>query len=246
MSEATLGPSTSSLVAGQGAIEQAPVIELRDVVKRYRGGVLALDRLDLVIAKREFVAISGPSGCGKSTLLHLIAALDGPTSGTVLVNGHDLTKMHDLSYFRRRDVGLVFQLHNLLPRISVLANVEIVMYGTHLNNRARHQRAKELLEEVDLGGRGNRLPTQLSGGERQRVAIARALANEPGILLADEPTGNLDAESARRIMELFGRVRSDGVTVVMVTHDEALAALADRTDRIEAGRIVSSTRNHSG
>ncbi len=243
MSDPSPAGSASTLASGEGAVEQPPAIELHDVVKRYRGGVLALDHLDLVIAKQEFVAISGPSGCGKSTLLHLIAALDAPTSGTVLVNGHDLAKMHDLSYFRRREVGLVFQLHDLLPRISVLANVEIVMYGTHRSSRGRHQRANELLEEVDLGGRGSRLPTQLSGGERQRVAIARALANEPGILLADEPTGNLDAESARRIMELFGRVRNDGVTVVMVTHDEALAAMADRTDRIEVGRIVSSTRN---
>jgi putative ABC transport system ATP-binding protein len=220
-----------------------PAVELRDVVKRYPGGVLALDRLNLCVAPKEFLAISGPSGCGKSTLLHLIAALDRPTSGTVKVNGRDLAKVRDLSYYRRHEVGLVFQLHNLLPRISVLANVEIVMYGTHLSSRERHRRAKELLAEVDLEGRGNRLPTQLSGGERQRVAIARALANEPKILLADEPTGNLDSESAQRIMELFSRVRDSGVTVIMVTHDETLASRADRTARIERGRIVHSTVN---
>jgi putative ABC transport system ATP-binding protein len=220
---------------------QDVVIELNGVVKRYTGGVLALDHLDLAISRSEFVAVSGPSGCGKSTLLHLIAALDRPTSGTVKVNGRDLEKIHDLSYYRRNEVGLVFQLHELLPRISVLANIEIVMYGTRRNSRFRSQRARELLAEVDLEGRGDRLPTQLSGGERQRVAIARALANEPGILLADEPTGNLDTESALRIMELFGRVRQNGVTVLLVTHDEELAAMADRTDRIESGRLVSST-----
>jgi putative ABC transport system ATP-binding protein len=218
-----------------------PVIELEDVVKRYPGGVMALNHLDLVIAKAEFVAISGPSGCGKSTLLHLIAALDRPTSGSVKVNGRDLTKVRDLSYYRRNEVGLVFQLHELLPRISVLANIEIAMYGTRRGSRARQQRARELLAEVDLEGRGDRLPTQLSGGERQRVAIARALANEPGILLADEPTGNLDSESALRIMELFGRVRRNGVTILLVTHDEEMAAMADRNDRIESGRLVSST-----
>jgi ABC-type lipoprotein export system ATPase subunit len=218
-----------------------PVIELEGVVKRYPGGVMALDHLDLAIAKAEFVAISGPSGCGKSTLLHLIAALDRPTSGRVKVNGRDLTKVRDLSYYRRNEVGLVFQLHELLPRISVLANIEIAMYGTRRRSRARQQRAKELLAEVDLEGRGDRLPTQLSGGERQRVAIARALANEPGILLADEPTGNLDSESALRIMELFGRVRRTGVTILLVTHDEEMAAMADRNDRIESGRLVSST-----
>ncbi|SRR5579875_255867 len=222
---------------------EEPAVKLDDVVKRYPGGVLALDRLSLSVAQKEFVAISGPSGCGKSTLLHLIAALDHPTSGTVWVNGRDLSTVRDLSYYRRHEVGLVFQLHNLLPRISVLANVEIVMYGTRLSSRERHQRAMELLAEVDLEGRANRLPTQLSGGERQRVAIARALANEPKILLADEPTGNLDAESAQRIMELFGRVRDTGVTVIMVTHDEVLASMADRTERIERGRIASSTVN---
>jgi putative ABC transport system ATP-binding protein len=222
--------------------KEAVAIELEDVVKRYPGGgVLALDHLDLVIAKNEFVAVSGPSGCGKSTLLHLIAALDRPTSGRVLVNGRDLARVRDLSFYRRNEVGLVFQLHELLPRIPVLANIEIVMYGTHRSRRARHERARELLGEVDLEGRGDRLPTQLSGGERQRVAIARALANEPGILLADEPTGNLDKESAKRVMELFGRVRESGVTVLLVTHDEELAAMADRTDRIEAGRLVRST-----
>jgi putative ABC transport system ATP-binding protein len=237
MSEALGGSSR-----GQGSLlaTPAPAIALDEVVKRYAGGIVGLDHVSLSIKKNEFVALTGPSGCGKSTLLHLVAALDEPTSGTVHVNGQNLAKIRDISHFRRKEVGLVFQLHNLLPRISVLANIEVVMYGTHRNTRERRARALALLGEVDLKGRGERLPTQLSGGERQRVAIARALANEPGVLLADEPTGNLDAESALRIMELFDRVRTMGVTILLVTHDEGLARLADRTARLEAGRLVTA------
>ncbi len=231
-------PSTLAPDAARSPAEP-PAIELIDVVKEYGGGVRALDHVSLVVKKGEFVALSGPSGCGKSTLLHLIAALDRPTEGIVRVNGRNLAHIHDLSGFRRLEVGLVFQLHNLLPRISVVANVEIAMYGTHRNSDARRERAMELLEEVDLAGRADRLPTQLSGGERQRVAIARSLANDPAVLLADEPTGNLDAESAHRIMALFARLQHRGMTVLLVTHDLGLASMADRLERIEAGRIVT-------
>ena len=225
---------------GERSTAQPPAIELRHVSKCYQPGVPALDHVDLRIEQGEFVALSGPSGCGKSTLLHLVAALDRPTSGSVWVNGQDLAHIRDLSYYRRREVGLVFQLHNLLPRISVLANVEIVMYGTHRTRQERRERALHLLHQVELEGRADRLPTQLSGGERQRVAIARALANEPRLLLADEPTGNLDVESARRILSLFGDVRAEGMTILLVTHAPELAALADRTARLDGGRLVSS------
>ncbi len=234
-------PSSSPVTAPPSRQAQSGArfaVELCDVVKRYPGGVVALDHIDLAIAEHEFVAVTGPSGCGKSTLLHLVAALDHPTSGTVRVNGQDLTTMRDLSSFRRHEVGLVFQLHNLLPRLSVLANIEVVMYGTHRSSRARRERALELLSEVELSGLEYRLPTQLSGGERQRVAIARALANEPRLLLADEPTGNLDPDAAQRIMDLFEKVNADGMTVLLVTHDEKLATRADRIVKMKAGRLA--------
>ncbi|HLI74646.1 MAG TPA: ABC transporter ATP-binding protein [Acidimicrobiales bacterium] len=216
----------------------APAVELEAVTKEF-DQVRALDRVDLSIRQGEFVSIIGPSGCGKSTLLNLVAALDAPTSGTVKVSGRRLTDIKDISRYRRQEVGLVFQLHNLLPRISVLANIEVVMFGTHRTSRARRARAVELLREVDLEGRETRLPTQLSGGERQRVAIARALANDPHLLLADEPTGNLDPESAGRVMDLFDHVHATGVSILMVTHDASLAPSAERIVSMRAGRIVS-------
>ncbi|HUC04158.1 MAG TPA: ABC transporter ATP-binding protein [Acidimicrobiales bacterium] len=226
-------------------LQRAAAVEVTDVTKRY-GDVWALDGVSLSIAPGEYVAISGPSGCGKSTLLHLVAALDRPTSGRVEVEGRDVSAIHDISKFRRDEVGLVFQLHNLLPRISVLANVEVVMYGTHRNTRARRERALELLGQVDLLGRERRMPTQLSGGERQRVAIARALANNPRLLLADEPTGNLDADSVDRVMELFRNVNNSGVTIVLVTHDESLALTADRIISIRAGKVVEGSTSFPG
>ena len=213
-------------------------VELRDVVKVYEGGVRALDGVDLEVAEGDFVAITGPSGCGKSTLLHLVAALDTPTSGRVLVDGRDVASMHDVSGFRRNDVGLVFQLHNLLPQVSVLANIEVAMFGTRRSSRQRRQRALELIEEMDLGGREARLPTRLSGGERQRVAIARALANEPRLLLADEPTGNLDSDSVVRVLDVLRHLHTTNVTIVMVTHDPAVAAVADRRISMRDGKIV--------
>jgi len=215
-----------------------PAIELRDVVKVYEGGVRALDGVDLTVSAGEFIAITGPSGCGKSTLLHLVAALDIPTSGKVLVDGHDLRTIRDLSSFRREQVGLVFQLHNLIPQISVLANIEVAMFATHRSAHKRRARALELVEEMDLAGRENRLPTKLSGGERQRVAIARALANEPRVLLADEPTGNLDSESVNRMLQVFQQLHSTGVTILLVTHDHSVARAAERTVYMRDGRRV--------
>jgi len=216
-----------------------PAVEVRDLVKIYEGSLgPALNGLNLSVAPGEFVAITGPSGCGKSTLLHLIAALDTPTSGTIRVNGHDLSHLRDINAYRRLEVGLVFQLHHLLPRLSAVKNVEIAMMGTHPSAAARRRHATELLADVDLAGREDRLPTELSGGERQRVAIARALANEPTILLADEPTGNLDSAAVQTILELFARVRQEhGTTVLLVTHDPLVAAAADRIVHMRDGTI---------
>lgn len=217
--------------------DRSPAVAVRRVTKMYQGGVCALDGVDLDVGYGEFVAITGPSGCGKSTLLHLVAALDTPTAGTVSVAGRDLSTIRDLSRFRREQVGLVFQLHNLLPQLSVLANVEVAMFGTRRSAHERRQRAMELLEQMDLAGRQERLPTKLSGGERQRVAIARALANEPALLLADEPTGNLDSASVDRMLGVFRALRSSGVTILLVTHDHAVAEVADRVVLMRDGRI---------
>ena len=203
----------------------------------YPGNVTALAGLDLSVRSGEMVAITGPSGCGKSTLLHLLAAIDTPTSGSVTVDGHDLAHVHDLSGYRRHVVGLVFQFHNLLPQLPAVSNVELPMFGTGLSARQRRARARESLVEVDLGDCEGRLPTELSGGERQRVAIARALANDPQILLADEPTGSLDSASTERFMTLLGRLGSRGVTIVMVTHDDDVAAHAHRVVEMRDGAV---------
>lgn len=218
----------------------APAVELQGVVRVFEGDVRALDGVDLQVGTSEWVSISGPSGCGKSTLLHMVAALDFPTAGAVLVGGRDLRRMGDLSRYRRNEVGIVFQLHNLLPQQPVVANVEVAMVGTHRSRAERRSRALELLAQVDLAGREHRRPTQLSGGERQRVAIARALANDPRVLLADEPTGSLDSTASTRVLDLFRQVRSSGVTILMVTHDPGIAGVADRIIEMKDGRIVGS------
>ncbi len=218
-----------------------PAVEVHGLEKTYDNGLIrALDGVDLTVAAKEFAAITGPSGCGKSTLLHLIAALDTPTKGTIRVNGHDVVRLHHASRFRREEVGLVFQLHNLLPRLSVRENVEIAMSGSRRPHRQRAPYADELLNEVGLEGLSDRLPTQLSGGERQRVAIARALANDPPVLLADEPTGSLDSASVDVVLALFGRLRRErDTTIVLVTHDEAVASAADRIVHMVDGRVSS-------
>jgi putative ABC transport system ATP-binding protein len=215
-------------------------VEVRGLEKTYDDGLIrALDGVDLTVAAREFAAITGHSGCGKSTLLHLLAALDTPTKGSIYVSGHDVVHLHHASRFRREEVGLVFQLHNLLPRLSVRENVEIAMSGSRRPHRQRPAYADELLSEVGLGGLSDRLPTQLSGGERQRVAIARALANDPPVLLADEPTGSLDSASVDVVLSLFRRLRRERqTTIVLVTHDEAVASTADRIVRMVDGRVV--------
>jgi len=212
-------------------------VTVRDVTRLYPGNITALAGVNLDVRYGEMVAITGPSGCGKSTLLHLLAAIDRPTSGTVIVAGRDLTRIHHLADYRRDEVGLVFQLHNLLPQLPVLANVQLPMFGTHRPRKQRRSRALELLADVDLAGREHRLPTELSGGERQRVAIARALANDPKILLADEPTGSLDSASTTHFLELLQRLNANGTTIVMVTHDPNVAAHTNREIEMKDGRV---------
>ena len=210
---------------------------MRDVCKYY-DDVRALDGLTLDVATGESVAITGPSGCGKSTMLHLLARLDTPTSGAIFVDGVDLRQLDPVRH-RRLRVGFVFQLHNLLPQLTALENVEMPMFGTGMSRRARAERAQALLAAVDLQGREGRQPTRLSGGERQRVAIARALANEPTLLLADEPTGNLDEQSIDKVLALFAQLRAErpDMTLVTVTHDSRVAATADRVVHLVAGRV---------
>jgi len=224
--------------------ERRPVIEMRGVTKTFENGRMrALDGVDLEVAPGEFVAIVGPSGCGKSTLLHLIAALDRPDGGTIVVNGEDLAKERNLARHRALEVGLVFQLDNLLPTLSARDNVQVPMFGTKLSDGERRRRARALLALVDLAERERARPTELSGGERQRVAIARALANEPRILLMDEPTGRLDSESGRHVLELVEDLRERrGLTVILVTHDASIAGRADRIVRMLDGRIVGEER----
>lgn len=216
------------------------VIVVRDLVKTYeRGMIRALNGASLDVGKGEFVAVVGPSGCGKSTLLHLIAALDRPDGGRIEVSGRDLSGIKNLSRYRAREVGLVFQLHNLLPTLTASENVQVPMFELGIGAPERRARAERLLRLVGLEGKERKRPTELSGGERQRVAVARALANDPPILLADEPTGSLDSEAGRRLLDLFEELRAlRRLTLVLVTHDPGVAARADRIVRMLDGRVV--------
>ena len=220
----------------------APAVEAVEVHKAFdRGRVRALDGLSLRVERGEYVALTGPSGCGKSTLMNLLAALDHPDSGTLRVAGQDVTHLDHPNRFRREQVGLVFQMHNLMPHLDALANIGVAMIGSHPTHREQRARAAELLELVDLGDLGHRRPPELSGGERQRVALARALANHPEVLLADEPTGSLDPDSRRLVLDLLERLRTEeGVTVLVVTHDDAVGEAADRTIHLRAGRVVDA------
>jgi len=218
-----------------------PIIETRNLVKVYGdgAGVRALDGVDMRIARGEFVAVMGPSGSGKSTLLNMLGALDRPTEGQVLVNGQDLATVRDLDTFRARTVGFVFQLHNLIPTLNAHENVEVPMMGQPIGRRERRRRSGELLERVGLTERMDHLPSQLSGGQRQRVAIARSLANEPALVLADEPTGNLDSQSGDEIVALMHRLNEElDTTFVIVTHDLAVARRTYRVLVMHDGRIV--------
>ncbi|TQM14700.1 ABC transporter ATP-binding protein [Pseudonocardia kunmingensis] len=222
------------------------MIRLEDVGKSYRAGdaeVRALQGVTLTVDEGDFVAIMGPSGSGKSTMMNILGCLDVPTQGRYLLDGVDVSGMEDdeLADIRNRKIGLVFQSYNLLPRTTALANVELpLLYG---KQRARRTRALRALEEVGLADRAAHLPNQLSGGQQQRVAIARALVTRPTMILADEPTGNLDTEASCEIAEMLGQLSDAGRTVVLITHEEEIAAYARRVVRLRDGRIVSDVRN---
>lgn len=224
------------------------IIEVRDLEKVYEDGMVsALRGVNLSVQQGETIAITGPSGCGKSTLLHLIAALDRPTAGLIKVHGYDLNHLRHPDDYRRYEVGLVFQLHNLLPRLTALENVEVAMIGSRRHRAERTAHARALLGAVGLEAVASRHPPQLSGGERQRVAIARALANDPPVLLADEPTGNLDSDSVQTVLALFEQLRDErGVTIVLVTHDDVVASVADRIVHMLDGRVIDRDEWPSG
>lgn len=220
------------------------IVSAQDVSKIYQMDqvhVVALDGVSFSIAEGEFVAIMGPSGSGKSTLMNLMGCLDKPTSGTISINGTDVSRLNDrqLARLRGSQIGFVFQTFNLIPRIDALANVMLPMtFANKIPPKQRRRRAQELLESVGLGGRMHHLPSELSGGERQRVAIARALANDPKIILADEPTGNLDTKTGKTILDLFLELNRQGRTIVVVTHDAAVASYARRVLHLLDGKIV--------
>ena len=220
-------------------------VEIKGLKKSYENGnIKALNGVDLTIKEGEFVSIIGPSGSGKSTLLNMIGALDLPDSGSIQVAGYDLLNNKKLNEFRGETIGFVFQLHNLIPNLSVVENVEIPMFTMGLSSADMRTRALELLDNVGLKDKAKSLPNKLSGGERQRVAIARALANNPKIILADEPTGSLDSKTSNKILEQLIKLHKDEhVTLIVVTHDMNVAKLADRVIEVLDGQIVSAGEN---
>src|SRR6188768_2469780 len=224
------------------------LIELRGVTKRYKIGeqeILALNGIDLTIEQGEYAAIIGPSGSGKSTLMHLLGCLDTPTSGTMHLDGVDVSRAssNKLSEMRNQKIGFVFQSFNLLPKLNVLRNVELPMIYSGISASERHKRALAAIERVELQHRVKNTPLQLSGGQMQRVAIARALVNRPKIIFADEPTGNLDSKTGANILQLFRELSEQGSTIVLVTHDNKIAAQTPRLIQIADGLIVDDVRN---
>jgi putative ABC transport system ATP-binding protein len=221
-----------------------PLIKISNIKRDFILGneiVYVLKGIDLEINKGEYVALMGPSGSGKSTLMNLLGCLDTPTSGTYILNSKDVSKMKDdeLAEIRNKEIGFVFQTFNLLPRTTALDNVALPMIYAGHSKSERNKRAAEVLEQVSLGDRMDHQPNQLSGGQRQRVAVARALVNKPSIILADEPTGNLDSKTSEEIMKLFNEIHANGNTVILVTHEEEIAAYAHRVIRLRDGLIES-------
>ncbi|OEY71675.1 ABC transporter ATP-binding protein [Salegentibacter salarius] len=223
------------------------VIEIRQITRDFPLGnevVKVLKGIDLDIDRGEYVAIMGPSGSGKSTLMNLLGCLDTPTSGTYILNGKDASQMGDdeLAEIRNKEIGFVFQTFNLLPRTTALENVALPMIYAGYNKTDRKKRAEEVLTNVGLGDRMDHKPNQLSGGQRQRVAVGRALVNKPSIILADEPTGNLDSKTSLEIMNLFDEIHAAGNTVILVTHEEEVAHHAHRIIRLRDGMVESDER----
>ncbi|WP_106794515.1 ABC transporter ATP-binding protein [Aquimarina sp. Aq78] len=224
------------------------VIEIRGIIRNFQLGqetVYVLKGIDLDIARGEYLAIMGPSGSGKSTLMNLLGCLDTPTGGTYNLNGNDVSKMTDneLADIRNREIGFVFQTFNLLPRTTALDNVALPMVYAGTSKKDRAIRAEEVLTDVGLSDRMDHKPNQLSGGQRQRVAVGRALVNKPSIILADEPTGNLDSKTSLEIMQLFDEIHAAGNTVILVTHEEEVATHAHRVIRLRDGVVESDVRN---
>jgi ABC-type lipoprotein export system ATPase subunit len=217
------------------------IFEARGIAKKFDDGqVQALRGVNFRVSQGDFLAVTGPSGCGKTTLLQMLGALDRPTEGALLYRGKSIPDLRDPPSYRALEIGFIFQAFHLLPTFTALENVQIPMFESRLPRSERRDRAVTLLESVGLGHRLNHFPAKLSGGERKRVAIARSLANSPSVLLADEPTGNLDSENARIILELIIRIhREQKMTLVLVTHDMSIARLASRTIQMKDGRIVS-------
>jgi len=224
------------------------LIDIRDITKVYEMGeekVHALSGVSLGVERGEYVAIMGPSGSGKSTLMNLVGCLDTPSSGSYVLNGKEVARMTDdeLAAIRNQEIGFVFQTFNLLPRTSAIQQVELPLVYAGLSRKERRERAIKALKAVGLGDRMNHTPNEMSGGQRQRVAVARALINDPSILLADEPTGNLDSQTGAEIMALFDELNARGNTIVVVTHEEDIAAHARRIVRLKDGKVRDDQAN---
>ena len=232
---------------GEELVRQNIIIQTYDIRKTYVMGdqqIHAVNGVDMTIKKGEYVALMGPSGSGKSTFMNMIGALDTPTSGDYYIRGHLVSKMSDdeLAHIRNREIGFVFQTFNLLPRLTALQNVELPLIYSGMTPQERLERSKRALSMVDLTQRMHHKPSELSGGQRQRVAIARALGNDPAILLADEPTGNLDTATSNEIMAIFDRLHQQGNTIILVTHEPDIAEYAHRVVRLRDGVIERDER----